>query len=579
MTVEACPDHVKVEGLANGGYQEDMKVPSERILNGRTEERAAQPPAKPQHQSTQPQPIGPPESVTADAVYLLYRGTCGQIGEKPHRIWAEWPALQLCWALHDKPAPHTSRLDFGQISRCQCEKFSQGDDQAEMFRVYLYGETGGATSSSQVSGAEIPLAVASAGESSREVLCIVSASAALKEFAQALEQVLSSRLSEPSGLKFIQKRLFQYLWLQKQRSMTNENIYEAQAVLAFNLDPKEGIAYLKRKIGKSTHDEVGEWLAHMSTVKGGLDPTMLGGYFSRKDTLDVFKAFVKRLDFAGIAIDVALRRLFDTFKPGGEGQVITRILEYFAEAYFAQWQQYGDGLEPRTAFPNSDTILQVAVSLIMLNTGLHVATKKVGKRAAGVEMTIEEYISNTRRVVTADEVPDTALTQWYDAVKELEISVEPLPRVPFSKLPVQPAIEGWLIAVLSPKDQRRLWAVLALQRLYLFADASEVEPVDAIDLKDAVVLSAAEDQGARVRFIADTLVQPKGGLFCCFAGKVSQPDSMGVADELRAFEVQHPENKPAILQRLGPRPRLALVAESQELMERWVPLIQSGPYQ
>merc|ERR1719183_3011901 len=100
---------------------------------------------------------------------------------------------------------------------------------------------------------------------------------------------------------------------------------------------------------------------------------MLGAYFSRKDTLETFRSFVNCLDFSNIDIVTALRTLFDTFKPGGEGQVITRILEYFSEAYFAQWQRNGDGLRPSTGYRDADSVLQVAVSLIMLNTSLHVA--------------------------------------------------------------------------------------------------------------------------------------------------------------------------------------------------------------
>lgn len=33
----------------------------------------------------------------------------------------------------------------------------------------------------------------------------------------------------------------------------------------------------------------------------------------------------------------------------------------------------------------------------MLNTGLHVAAKKLGKKAASASMSLEEYIANTRR--------------------------------------------------------------------------------------------------------------------------------------------------------------------------------------
>ncbi len=36
-----------------------------------------------------------------------------------------------------------------------------------------------------------------------------------------------------------------------------------------------------------TDAEVGEWLADMATQKRGIDPSLLGNYFSRRDTLEV----------------------------------------------------------------------------------------------------------------------------------------------------------------------------------------------------------------------------------------------------------------------------------------------------
>jgi len=393
-----------------------------------------------------------------------------------------------------------------------------------------------------------------------------------------LQQLLHSRDSEGrTGLEFIQKRLFQYLWMHQGSARTEEALYEAQAVLAFNLEPKEGIAYVQSRLNKRTDEELGAWLAQMAAHKGGLDPTLLGNYFSRPQSLEVFRAFVSCLDFKGTDIVVALRTLFDTFKPGGEGQVITRILEYFAEAYFAQWQSFQDTIEPRVAYANSDSVFQVSVSLIMLNTGLHVAPKKVGKRAPGVAMTVEQYIENTRQLVSAEEAPEQAMRRWYDAVKELEISVEPLPRVAFSQLPVQPDIEGWLIAVLSAQTQHRYWAVLALQRMYLFSDANEVEPGDAIDLKDVNVHCVVENDAAKERFSNDLLRKSRGHLCACFTGRENRPDLQDA--EARAFEVCQKADKPAILQKLAkPRTRLALVAETPDLMEKWVSLISSGPY-
>lgn len=519
---------------------------------------------------------GPPESIDSSVIYKLYRGATGEVHEKPCRVWVEFPALQLCWAGYDLPAASWDRLSLLDLSTCKIgpPSASASSRLLDAFSVEVSSRDSSSTQrddglNGEVEALSTPPALVVVGSGSND---------ALRDFSEALSRLLQSRDSEGQrGLLFIKQRLFQYLWRHQGTSFTEEAIYEAQAVLAFNLEPKQGIAYLRGKLGKASEREVGIWLAQMSTQKGGLDPTMLGAYFSRRDTLEVFKSFVRSLEFRECDLVGALRLLFDTFKPGGEGQVITRILEMFAEAYFLQWCDRKDSIEPKTNYRNSESVEQVAVSLIMLNTGLHVAPKKnPGKRIACAIMTVEEYIANTRGAVGDDQVPDEALRLWYEAVKQSEISVEPLPRAAFSQLPVQPDIEGWLIAVLNAQVHRRYWAVLALQRLYLFSDANEVEPADAIDLKDAKVVGVVDDKACKERFNAD--VHSSKSKCLCFASK-GRADLVDADD--RAFEVMHQApHVPALLKKVvkKPRTRLALVAESSDLMEKWVSLISSGPY-
>jgi len=469
--------------------------------------------------------------------------------------------LQLCWAGYDLPARPYDRMSLLDITKCECETFSK-DDGPEWTRVEIHGDT-------------------SVGSRPPEPLSIIGPPGSLQAFGEALQQLIESRETEgQKGLEFIQKRLFQYLWMNHGHSRTETELIEAEAVLAFNIDPKgEGVPYLKAKLNMKTEHEIGQWLALMATQKGGLSPTMLGEYFSRRDTLEIFRAFVRCTDFGRYDIVVALRKLFDTFKPGGEGQVITRILEYFAEAYFDQWKACEANVEPRVAYDNPDSVLSVAVSLIMLNTGLHVATKKVGKKAC-VPMTIEQYISNTRGVVKEEEVPDAALRVWFDAVSGEEISVEPLPRAAFSQLPVQPRIEGWLIAVMNSQTQVRLWVVLALQRMYLFQDSSDAEPGDAIDLKDISVRGVDEDEGSKERFAADLRKKSGGPLCQCFGGRDRSFVSEIQDAEGRAFELsQQATDRPTILSKLSKsRFRLVFVAEDPNLMSKWVSLIAAGPY-
>jgi len=281
----------------------------------------------------------------------------------------------------------------------------------------------------------------------------------------------------------------------------------------------------------------------------------------------------------------------DTFKPPGEGQVISRILDEFASAYWEQWLT-GD-IEPRVHFKSTDSVLQVAVTLVMLNTELHVAPKKVKK--AKEPMDLNGYVSLVRRCVAEDEVPREALGFWYDNVKLEEISMEPMPRTPFSKLPVQPEIEGWLLLILGPRPGQReiyrYWGVLALQRLYLFSDKSDIEQFDAVDLKNATVARVAEDVAARKRYAQD--LQPRfSGRPCCPCNMLcqrAQPLDIQhyLEADTRAFEIRLPTTSSRfhakfqdLLDELpfAKRHRLALVAETDELCAKWVGLISSGPY-
>ncbi|CAE8698687.1 unnamed protein product [Polarella glacialis] len=432
VTQGAGPEEIEVESGAPA-----PKVDQITVDFGREDEPSNRAPSKAS------KALGPPETVDSSAIYKLYRGATGRVKGEPHRVWVEFPALQLCWARYDQPAPAQNRASLLDLGACSYQVTGAGDADGETVHVEIlslvteFGSRavapqGAATDSASEDGASgailaerdplppLPPEPPEMRLSKTPVLVVDgSVGSAIREFAESLQQLLASRDSEgKSGLEFIQARLFQYLWRHQGTSCTEHELYQAQAVLAFNLDPKSGVAYVKDKLKKVSDSDVGEWLADMSQVKGGLDPTLLGNYFSRMDTIGVFKAFVNCLDFSEADLVAALRKLFDTFKPGGEGQVISRIIELFAESYFDQWSRNKDML-PKTFYANSDDIMTTAFSLIMLNTGLHVATKKVKKNAShDITMSPEEFVKNTRRVVTEAAVPDEALQAFYDLVKE-----------------------------------------------------------------------------------------------------------------------------------------------------------------
>jgi Sec7-like guanine-nucleotide exchange factor len=67
-------------------------------------------------------------------------------------------------------------------------------------------------------------------------------------------------------------------------------------------------------------------------------------------------------DFAGLALDEALRKLLREFKLPGEAQQIDRIMETFAACYCAQHA---------AAFRTAEDAYRLAFAVIMLNTDAH----------------------------------------------------------------------------------------------------------------------------------------------------------------------------------------------------------------
>jgi len=123
------------------------------------------------------------------------------------------------------------------------------------------------------------------------------------------------------------------------------------------------------------------------------------------------------MDFGGCDLVAALRKLFDNFKPTGEGQVVSRILEHFAEAYFAQWKHSREEQQdlpndaPQAAFKDADSVLQISVSLIMLNTDLH--NEALQQR----RMTAEEFVENLAELNDGSNFPESLLKEVYVAIK------------------------------------------------------------------------------------------------------------------------------------------------------------------
>jgi len=73
--------------------------------------------------------------------------------------------------------------------------------------------------------------------------------------------------------------------------------------------------------------------------------------------------YVDLFKFTGMEIDLALRYFLSWFRLPGEGQMIDRIIEKFADRY------YRDNME--SSLRNADAAFLLAYSIIMLATDRH----------------------------------------------------------------------------------------------------------------------------------------------------------------------------------------------------------------
>ena len=138
----------------------------------------------------------------------------------------------------------------------------------------------------------------------------------------------------------------------------------------FNKKPERGVAYLTQKGFLEASPRA---VAKFFITRKGVSKQMIGEYLGNLQnpfnmaTLDFF---IEELDFAGLEIDVALRRFQTYFRMPGEAQKIERLMEVFGQRYCQCNPQLASRLR------NPDTVFILAFAIIMLNTDLHTPSIK-----------------------------------------------------------------------------------------------------------------------------------------------------------------------------------------------------------
>ena len=137
----------------------------------------------------------------------------------------------------------------------------------------------------------------------------------------------------------------------------------AAGAAAFNLKPKDGIAFLaEQNLLAHSGRERARSIAYFLKDSPLVDKRLLGDYISRAENVDVLAEFIDLFDFRECDVAEAMRALCEAFRLPGEAQQIARVTETFARKYFST--------KP-PGIRSEDAVYVLAYSIIMLNTDLH----------------------------------------------------------------------------------------------------------------------------------------------------------------------------------------------------------------
>ena len=195
--------------------------------------------------------------------------------------------------------------------------------------------------------------------------------------------------------------------LQRLREQRSRKKIVIAGATKFNLDPREGVAYLAAH-GVIDNPNNPQSVAKFLQSTTRIAKKKLGEFLSKRDQEPLLKAFLDLFDFGGKRVDEALRDLLNSFRLPGESQLIERIVTVFSQKYCANADI--DGIA------NEDAVFTLTYSIIMLNTDQHNPNLKKEKR-----MTIQDFAKNLRGVNGGGDFDLEYLAEIYQSIKTNEI--------------------------------------------------------------------------------------------------------------------------------------------------------------
>lgn len=190
----------------------------------------------------------------------------------------------------------------------------------------------------------------------------------------------------------------------------------------FSESAKKGIE-LFVALGATTKDpgELGRFLRNYR----GIDKTQIGDFISRKENPAVLEAYVETFDFANMEFDLALRFYLTTFKLPGESMLIERLVQQFANKFYAD--------NKGSHFANADSAFILAYSTIMLATDQHNTNVKV-------RMTFAQWAKNNSKINDGKDFDEPYLQGIFERISKTPLKLNdstPTPAAAAEETPKQ----------------------------------------------------------------------------------------------------------------------------------------------
>lgn len=197
-----------------------------------------------------------------------------------------------------------------------------------------------------------------------------------------------------------------------------------KATESFNNKPKNGIPkFIEYGFIEDNDDE--KIMSFLFEQSNSLNKKTLGEYLGTLENVDKLKIFIEYFNFTGLKVDEALRVMLTKFRLPGESQQIERVVDAFSHKYVKD-QDYESKENVTTSSeeipeddydsmrPDTDTILVLSYSIIMLNTDLH--NPQIKKH-----MSFIDYSLNLKGCYNGENFPVWYLNKIYESIKFNEI--------------------------------------------------------------------------------------------------------------------------------------------------------------